>query len=63
MNNIDSYFLSINDDVFCPPILAKIKQHLNCEQVFIYKLDQQGKLKSVIHSSDTRPKNVSLEEQ
>lgn len=63
MNNIDSYFLSINDDIFCPPLLAKIKQFLNCEQVFIYKLDQQGEFKSVIHSSDTRQKDISLEEK
>lgn len=62
MNNIDSYFLSINDDIFCPPVLAKIKEYLNCEQAFIYKLDQQGELKSVIHSSDTKLKDVSLGE-
>ena len=63
MNNIDSYFLSINDDVFCPPILDKIKQYLNCEQVFIYKLDKQGELENVIYSPDTNRVNISSKDK
>ena len=63
MKKMDSYFLSIDDNVFCPPILSSIKKQLNCEQVFICKLDQQQELQYVIKSSEHQPKLNNVDDR
>jgi GGDEF domain-containing protein len=61
MNNIENYFISIDDYIFCPPILAAIKHQLNCEQVLIYKLDQEGELDNMICASDEEHRFLTRE--
>lgn len=48
MNIIDSFFLSINYEVFFPQILTYIKEYLDCEQVFISQLNYQGEQENII---------------
>ncbi|BAQ64550.1 GAF domain-containing protein [Geminocystis sp. NIES-3709] len=48
MNIVDSFFLSINYEVFFPKILTHIKEYLNCEQVFIAQLNFEGEQENII---------------
>lgn len=48
MKIIDSFFLSVNDEVFAPQILTYIKEYLKCEQVFLYQLNYEDDLKKII---------------
>lgn len=48
MNIIDSFFLSVNYEVFFPQILTYIKEYLDCEQVFISQLNYQGEQENII---------------
>jgi diguanylate cyclase (GGDEF)-like protein len=48
MNTIDSFFLSVNYEVFFPQILTYIKEYLDCEQVFISQLNYQGEQENII---------------
>lgn len=61
MNNLENYFISIDDYIFSSPTLTVIKHQLNCEQAFIYKLDQEGELENIIRASDEE--NVSLKRE
>ncbi|MBL1209851.1 diguanylate cyclase domain-containing protein [Geminocystis sp. GBBB08] len=49
MNIIEPFFLSINYEIFCPKILTFIKNYLNCEQVFISKLNALGEQETFIY--------------
>ncbi|MGI0479507.1 diguanylate cyclase domain-containing protein [Geminocystis sp. CENA526] len=48
MNILDSFFLSVNYEVFFPQILTYIKNYLKCEQVFISQLNSQGEQENII---------------
>lgn len=48
MNIYEPFFLSVNYEVFCPKILTIIKNNLNCEQVFISKLNSAGEQDKII---------------
>ncbi len=48
MNVTEPFFLSTNYELFCPKILAIIKNYLNCEQVFISKFDSTGEQEKII---------------
>lgn len=48
MNITETFFLSVNYEVFCPKILTIIKNYLNCEQVFISKLNSEGEQDKII---------------
>ncbi len=61
MNNRDKYLFTIDDDVFCSYLLAKIKKYLGCEQVFIYKVDSQQQLEKTIYPSDNNSQDKTID--
>lgn len=52
MIDIHQLFASIKPDLFLPPTLAKIKEYLKVDQVFIYQLNLSGHLKRIISTSE-----------
>jgi diguanylate cyclase (GGDEF)-like protein len=63
MNIIDSFFLSINYEVFFSQILTYIKEYLDCEQVFISQLNYQGEQENIIDFKGNICNSLSKKDQ
>lgn len=63
MNIIDSFFLSVNYEVFFPQILTYIKKYLDCEQVFISQINEEGEQESIIDFKGNIYNTISKNDQ
>jgi diguanylate cyclase (GGDEF)-like protein len=63
MNIFDSFFLSVNYEVFFPQVLTYIKEYLDCEQVFISQLNSQGEQENIIDFQGNIYNSLSKKDQ